>query len=162
MRLAIGDSGYEPGKESAKPVLQRHFLGAAWMTMITQSRANATFKMLWVRQTSAHSPRTLAKPRKTEWRYPRAGSTIILRPGAAAPSRAGGDIHPAPASGRDGGDRRSRGVAMLGARFYVTGLLMPVDGGFMAQRSPRCKTDRFVVERYRDRSLIFTGGSAIL
>ena len=28
--------------------------------------------MLWVRQTSAHSPRTLAKPRKRKWRNPRA------------------------------------------------------------------------------------------
>src|ERR1700758_2730049 len=49
-----------------------------------QSRCN--FKMLWVRQTSAHSLRTLAKPRKRNWRNPRAcliwpntGSTIVFR-----------------------------------------------------------------------------------
>ena len=49
-----------------------------------QSRCN--FKMLWVRQTSAHSPWTLAKPRKRNWRNPRAcliwpntGSTIVFR-----------------------------------------------------------------------------------
>ena len=49
-----------------------------------QSRCN--FKMLWVRQTSAHSPWTLAKPRKRNWRNPRAcliwpktGSTMVFR-----------------------------------------------------------------------------------
>src|ERR1700722_10204652 len=49
-----------------------------------QSRCN--FKMVWVRQTSAHSPWTLAKPRKRNWRNPRAcliwpktGSTIVFR-----------------------------------------------------------------------------------
>jgi len=59
-RLAIDDGIREDP-------LKRRFAG--WLGMVThlgngyaeQSRCN--FKMLWVRQTSAHSPWTLAKPR---------------------------------------------------------------------------------------------------
>jgi NAD(P)-dependent dehydrogenase (short-subunit alcohol dehydrogenase family) len=75
---------------------------------------------------------TLVKPRKRKWRYPRAGSTIILRPGAAALSRAGGgEIRPLRGETEEIGEA----VAWLCSEraSYVTGLLMRVDGGFMAQ-----------------------------
>jgi hypothetical protein len=82
-RLAIEDGRWE--KDSEK----RWF--ARWLEMVPdlgsyacqlddfyalQSRYN--FKILWVRQTSAHSPRTLAKPRKRKRRNPRAGCVATL------------------------------------------------------------------------------------
>src|SRR6202047_4836667 len=57
-----------------------------------QSRCN--FKMLW-RQTSAHSPWTLAKPRKRNWRNPRA-CLIWPKTGSPIGLRGGYDSRPPP------------------------------------------------------------------